>query len=380
MMRRAGILGALLATAVLLCAMPGLMRMPAYEGRADARLRPPKLRTLTVWLMPGDAGDRRLISQLCSAFEKEHKGVRIFLRMVTADEWEGENAVVPDAALFMNGEIPFPEKVFLPLVDATDSSGTFAGTPYAVPLWLAPNVLSLPQNWLEREPAALPRRDSLLAASTAVPQQDENPVLAADELPWGMLLQKNAVEKTEGVGWQQLLSCCPDELRAQLVSGVLGTAAEPPRSSAVPEEWATTRPYSRTATPTPAPPITTPAKVETLQKHLSRIQKGEALSAFVFPIAISDRVRYAALCRDSEDARAFLQFLMDHRADALAHALVPPQYEADVPDALLQALTAAFRTGVLPNAFAHTRQEILQLCAEGFARCEDPVRTLLGLR
>ena len=113
---------------------------------------------------------------------------------------------MPDAALFMNGEIPFPEKVFLPLVDATDSSGTFAGTPYAVPLWLAPNVLSLPQNWLEREPSALPRPDSLLAASTAVPQQDENPVLAADELPWGMLLQKNAVEKTEGVGWQQLLA------------------------------------------------------------------------------------------------------------------------------------------------------------------------------
>ena len=123
-----------------------------------------------------------------------------------------------------------------------------------------------------------------------------------------------------------------------------------------------------------------PARVETLSQHLSRLQKGEAVSAFVFPVAVSDRVRYAAICRDGEDARAFVQFLREHQGDALTHSLIPPGYEGDLPDALLQALAEAFRTGVLPNAFAHTRQEILQLCADGFARCEDPVRTLLLLR
>ena len=380
MMRRAGILGALLATAALLCAMPGLMRMPPGEGRADEKLRPPELRTLTVWLMPGDVGDRKLISQLCSAFEKERKGVRVFLRVVTADEWQGETAVLPDAALFTTGEISIPEKVFLPLTDVGDSSGQFAGVTYAAPLWLAPNVLSLPQSWLQRERTAAPKRDSLLAASTAVPQTEISELLTADELPWGMLLQKNAVEKPQGVGWQQLLACCPEGLRTQLRSGVLGTTVETPHSSAVPEEWVTTLPYSRTASPTPAPEITTPARVETLAQYLARIAKGEALSAYVFPMAVSDRVRYAALCRDNADARAFLQFLIAHQGDALAHNLVPPAYDGDAPGVLQQALTAAYQTGVMPNAFAHTRQEIQQLCADGFARGEEPVRTLLGVR
>lgn len=380
MMRRAGILGALLATAALLCAMPGLMRMPAGQGRADEKLRPPQLRTLTVWLMPGDVGDRRLISQLCSAFEKEQKGVRVFLRVVTADEFTGETAVLPDAALFTTGDLNIPEKVFLPLAEGSSSSGKFAGVPYAVPLWLAPNVLSLPQGWLQRDAAPGPKQDSLLAASTAVPQEDAGALLMADDLPWGMLLQKNAVEKPQGVGWQQLLACCPDQLRAQLVSAVLGNVSETPIPSAETEDWVTTLPYSRTASPTPMPPVTVPARVETLAQHQARIQKGESLSAYAFPTAVSDRVRYAALCRDSEDSRAFLQFLIGRQRDALAHALVPPQYEGDAPDTLLQALIAAFRTGTLPNAFAHTKPELQQLCADGFARCEDPVRTLLMLR
>ncbi len=379
-MRHAGTLSALLITAALLCAMPGLLQFPVQQGRADESLRPPELRTLTVWLMPGETGDRKLISQLCSAFEKERKGVRIFLRAVTADELEADNAVLPDAMLFTTGEISIPEKVFLPLADTADSSGRFAGVQYAVPLWLSPNVLSLPQSWLQRDAPAAPLRDSLLAASTAVPPENTNALISADELPWGMFLQKNAVEKPQGVGWQQLLACCPQELRAQLVSAVLGSGSQTPAPSPSPQDWVTTLPYSRTASPTPAPPVTTPARVETLAQHLSRVQKGEALSAFVFPTAFSDRVRYAALCRDSEDARAFLQFLLSHQGDALAHALIPPQYGDNVPDALLQALTEAFRTGALPNAFAHTRQEIQQLCADGFARCEDPVRTLLGLR
>ena len=380
MMRRAGILGALLATAALLCAMPGLMRMPAGSGRADDTLLPPRLRTLTVWLMPGDIGDRKLISQLCSAFEKERKGVRVFLRVVTADEWQGETAVLPDAALFTTGEIHFPEKVFLPLADGGDSSGQFAGTTYAAPLWLSPNVLSLPQSWLQREQTAVPKRDSLLASSTAVPQAEINELLTADELPWGMLLQRNAVEPPQGVGWQQLLACCPQELRAQLAAAMLGKGDGTPAPSDLPEEWVTTLPYSRTSSPTPAPQITTPARVEPLAQYQTRVQKGEPLTAFVFPTAVSDRVRYAALCRDSEDARAFMRFLMEHHVDALTHGLVPPKFEGDVPDALLQALVSAYRTGVMINAFAHTRQEIQQLCADGFARGEEPVRTLLGLR
>lgn len=379
-MRHAGVLSALLLTAALLCAMPGLLQTPRQQGRADERLRPAELRTLTVWLMPGDVGDRKLLNELCAAFEKERKGVRVFLRVVTADEWEGETSVLPDAALFTTGDILIPEKVLLPLKEASGSSGRFAGVQRAVPLWLAPNVLSVPQSWLQKGSSAVPKRDSLLAASTAVPQENADALLSADELPWGMLLQKGALETPEGVGWQQLLACCPAELRAQLVGTALGKGADRAAPSPEPEEWVTTIPYSRTASPTPAPPVTVPARVETLGEHQARLKKGEALSAFAFPVAVSNRVRYAALCRDGEDARAFVQFLTAHQGEALAHWLIPPGYEGESPDTLLQALTQAYRVCALPNAFVHTKEEIYQMCADDFARCEEPARTLLGLR
>ena len=379
-MRHAGVLSALLLTAALLCAMPGLVQPPAQQGRADERLRPAELRTLTVWLMPGDVGDRKLISQLCAAFEKERNGVRIFLRVATADEWSGDTAVLPDVALFETGDIVQPETIFLPLSGEEESSGMFADVQRAWPLWLAPNVLSIPQSWLRESPSATIRPDSLLAAATAIPAEEIRSVLSADDLPWGMLLQKGALAAPEGVGWQQLLTACPAELRAQLVARVLGMGSVSAVSTPEPEDWVTTLPITRGASPTPIPQVTTPARVETLAQHQSRLKNGEALSAFVLSPAVSSRVRYAALCRSGEDAQAFVQFLLAHQADALAHGLIPPGSDAQPADGLTQALLEAFRTAALPNAFAHTRQEIAQLCADGFARCEDPVRTLLGLR
>ena len=379
-MRHAGVLSALLLTAALLCAMPGLLNQPVEQDRADDRLRPAQLRTLTVWFLPGDVGDRKLVNQLCAAYEKEHKGVRIFLRVVTADELEGVSAVLPDAVLFQTGDIACPEKFFLPLAVEADASGRFAGVQRAVPLWFSPNVLSIPQSWLRKAAAQTPKPDSLLAVSTPIPQETADSLLPADDLPWGMLLQKGAIATPEGVGYQQLLSICPLQDRARLISAVLGLGTVPAAASPAPDGWVTTVPFSRSASPTPAPVITTPARVETLASHQARLKKGEVLAAHVLSPAVSDRVRYTALCRDGEDARAFLQFLLAQQEAALSHGLIPPGCEPEHPDALTQALITAYDSPALPNAFAHTHQERLQLCADGFARNEDPVRTLLGLR
>ena len=378
-MRHAGVLSALLLTAALLCAMPGLMQWPQQSGRADESLRPAQLRTLTVWLMPGDVGDRKLLGERCAAFEKEHDGVRIFLRVVTADEFTAENAVLPDVALFETGDLITPE-VFLPLADVSAVSGQSAGVQRAVPLWLSPNVLSIPQNWLHEAAQQTPKPDSLLAASTPVPTKETDALFSADELPWGMLLQKGAVEQPEGVGLQQLLSVCPMEERARMVSAVLGMGVQPALPTPAPSDWETTLPMSRSVSPTPLPLITVPARVETLMDHQTRLKKGESLSACVLTPAVSTRVRYAALCRDGKDARAFVQFLLSSHSSALSSGLIPPGCETVHADALIQALISAYHSPTLPNAFAHTRQEIQQLCQDGFARNEDPVRTLLGLR
>lgn len=375
-MRHAGVLSSLVLTAALLCAMPGLLKMPAQPNRADESLRPAQLRTMTVWLMPGEVGDRKLLGRLCAAFEKEHDGVRVFLRVVTADEFDGETAVLPDVALFETGDAIAPEKVFLPIGDAQAPSGSHAGTAYAMPLWLAPNVLSIPQAWLQNAPSAVPRADSLLAAATAVPLQENSGLVEAENVPWSMLIQPGAVAKPSGVGWQQLLASCPGELRARLVAGVLGMPAGTPSPTGA---LVTTLPVSRGASPTPMPAITTQARVETLAQHQSRIQSGEAFSAFVLSPSVSLHVRYAALCRDGEDAQAFVQYLTNHRQEALSSGLIAPGCILSA-DPLTNALEQAYQSAVLPNAFAHTKSELLQLCADDFARCADPVGTLLRLR
>ena len=91
-------------------------------------------------------------------------------------------------------------------------------------------------------------------------------------------------------------------------------------------------------------------------------------------------MRYAALCQTSEEALAFLRFLLASQEETLAHGLIAPGCTVSSADALTNELVQIFKEPVLPNAFAHTRQELLQLCQDGFLRGEDPVRTLLGLR
>ena len=115
--RRSGTLAALVLTALLMCAMPGLWQslQPADTNRMHPSLRPPQMRTLSVWLLSTEVPDGRLIRQLCSAFEKEQRGVRIFLRTVTLDELMAPEAVLPDAVLLATGSLPLAREVLLPL-------------------------------------------------------------------------------------------------------------------------------------------------------------------------------------------------------------------------------------------------------------------------
>ena len=95
--RRASLLLSLLMTAALIYLLPGIMSgLGSGDGnRMDERLRPARMRTLTVWLMPGGVNDRKLLNQACAAFEKQQSGVRVFLRTVTAEEWTAADAVRP---------------------------------------------------------------------------------------------------------------------------------------------------------------------------------------------------------------------------------------------------------------------------------------------
>ena len=275
-MKHAGVLSALLLTAALLCAMPSLCVWHESPSRAPDSLYPAQLRTLTVWLTPGDVGDRKLLSELCAAFEKQHKGVRIFLRIVSPEEYHAENAVLPDVALFETGTFSAVDRL-IPLADLSAASGQYRGAQLAVPLWLSPNVLTFPKSWLGQPFTQEAADSSLLAAGTPAPEQASDGLTHADDLPWSYLLQNGAIAQPEGVGWQQLMNLCPLNERERLRNAVLHTQAT--ASPSVTSSPPLSRPVSHGASPTPFPYAAGAARVETLGAYQAKIKKGEPLAA-----------------------------------------------------------------------------------------------------
>lgn len=320
-MKRGSALAALLVTAALMICWPGLMGSlaPSDDNRMAERLRPARLRTLTVWQVPGQVEDARLLSSLCAAFEKQNPGVRIFLRTAWPGEWNQADTVLPDVLLFGTGDVQEPQKLLLAL--APQEEQTFAcaqsgGSVYALPLWISPEVLAFPRSWGMESP------------------------------DWERLLGPEGLQLPEGVAMQQLLLSCPSRLRPAL------------------------RALEKETDRTPK------ARVMTLADY----GRTDGLSALALGPAASTRVRFAALCRDGDLARAFVAFLWDQRGQAAQRSLLPVAMTAE-GDGLMAALSALYNQHpTLPNAFAHTMEEIRSLCLDGFRRDVDPAETLLRLR
>ena len=116
-MRRGAVLSALLLTALLLYIWPGLLQglWTEEDNRMADELRPAQRRTLTLWWIPGEMGDQRCISRLCTRLEKETPGLRVFLRRADAEELTAPDVVLPDAVLLGTGDIVNPEQFFWPL-------------------------------------------------------------------------------------------------------------------------------------------------------------------------------------------------------------------------------------------------------------------------
>ena len=314
--RHTGTIAALLITAALFLAMPGLMKQEGDHNRMAESLRPARLRTLTVWLLPDGPEDRKLLGEICAAFEKQHKGARVFLRRVTADELYAQDGVLPDVVLFATGEISRPEEVLRPLAaEHPHPSAQYAAVTYAVPLWYAPELLCYPKAW-------------------------------GDD-PWTMLARPGMLKLPSGTALQRLMLTCPQAQRQMMIDAALGRIQPTP----VPQPARDSVPPKRGRTPTPAP-------TDAGQAHIAAKPAEDEMAIALTP-ETSSCVRYAALCRDGEDARVFLEMLVN----------------ADTAD-----FRRADASVILPNAFASTAEEIRQLCLDGFSRSDDPALTLLRLR
>lgn len=362
MSRYAGMLSALLLTALLFWLAPGLIAgHMADSGRTGESLKPPASRTMVVWVTSWQAGDRSLLSGLCSAFEKQRPGLRIYLRRADAEELHAPDAVLPDVVLHCAGEIVAPEEVLLPLAapevcpEGVLWSGRSRNVLYAVPLWYSPNVLCLPRSWLEAEPessageAAPQQTRAYFALETPMPTAAARP-LDTDNLPWRKLTEPGCLWADSAIGFTQLMMLCPASLRQEL-SRCAPCLTEPPKEAAV---------------------------IRSLQSHLAA-QDGRIPLAL--PTVTSLRVRYASLTGESEDAAAFLNYLCTAAEAAGEQHLAHTCGGAKAKEELLwQTLVLAQEGLLLPNAFAIPQQGIEELCLEDFTAAADPVATLLKLR
>ncbi|MDD3334354.1 MAG: hypothetical protein PHI98_02445 [Eubacteriales bacterium] len=363
-MRRSGLLSALLLTAALFCAMPGLLR--SFEStdanRMDERLRPAETRTLTVWVLGDELKDGGLLSSLCSDFEKEHRGLRVFLRRVTPEELEKEEAVLPELVFFQTGELISPERWFKPILQTEGIdpnallSGQSGGSLYAVPLWFSPNVLSIPAQWLKDSGAApaVTEPPSFFGLATSAPEIKPKETLTLETLPWSKLLASGALWIQQGIGAQQMLFVCPDGLENELIAAQSQQSADAKAARA----WS-------------------------LKAHGTAVKAGEALEAVPLLPAVSDQVRYLSFCKDSEDAKKLLTYLVTPAVQAKAQEAGYLAVSGNAPaySLLQQHLKESYQSGLLfPNAFAHTRQELNALCRDSLLRRVDPVETLLKLR
>lgn len=360
MSKYAGMLSALLLTALVLLLFPGLLsRQLSDTGRTDERLRPPEARTVVVWVTSWTPGDRALLSGLCTAYEKQNPGLRIYLRRADAAELYGEDAVLPDAVLYGHGEIAEPQKVLLPLAAPsgyTESavwSGTCGGTLYGLPLWYSPNVLCIPEQWLAAaQDGSVGQQEQSNAYFALKPPEPSPPAqpLTAENIPWQRLVECGALYADSAVGFTQLLHLCPGQLRSSLCA----------------------------VTPMLGQPGEDDAVIRSLQSHLAA-KDGRA--ALCLPAVTTFRVRYASLCSQSEDAAGFVRFLAGTARAAEENGLLHVIGCTEQAEGLLlQTAELAANGLLLPNAFSVGTAEAQQLCLEDFSRGIDPVATLLKLR
>ena len=407
--RRAGTLMCLVLTALTLWLLPGSLQalLAGRASRAPERLLPKETRRLIVWWIgPDDTDSARLLSRLLAAFEKETGDVRAYLRRADASELAADTAVLPDAVLFPAYALAGAEERLLALAgdlpvraDAL-CAGRSAQVQRAAPLWFSPGVLAVPEWALtDASPAATPEPAGWLSPrETPATPAPQGPWVYADSpahperIPWDALL--GHIAPPVGTALPQLVLCAPARLRAslagQLTQEAVAAEALPTPNGA---QEAAVPAVSCAGQATPAPtahgwPFAAPVAGRATPKPPAREQayrawrQGGSGAAFALVPAVCDRALFLGLCREGEAARELFAYLYSPAAqrEIAAHGLFSCARDAAWPadTEAARALGAVYASGlVLPNAFAHARQEADALCRAGLG---DPAAALLRLR
>ena len=117
------------ALSVLLLILSGVLAFYLHgQNRPIAGLSGDNRTLLRVWMLHSPGGAARWVETQLSAYERQHPGVLIYLRQVSADELTAEESLLPDVVLYRPGDIPDPDGLFLPISgDAPIFAGLLSG-------------------------------------------------------------------------------------------------------------------------------------------------------------------------------------------------------------------------------------------------------------
>ena len=159
---------AILLAAALILLTPALMNRPT-----DPRLPHAADRTLMrVWVTSSIGGGQAWLKEQLKAWEKRNPGVMTYLRTISPEEIDEENAVLPDLILYMPGDFSAPEEIFSPLSGALNAresllrAGKWRGQQYGLPLCYGAWVLVI-DSAVEPGSAATPAPTTLLGRPMA---------------------------------------------------------------------------------------------------------------------------------------------------------------------------------------------------------------------
>ena len=103
------------ALSVLLLILSGVLAFYLHgQNRPIAGLSGDNRTLLRVWVLHSPGGAARWVETQLSAYERQHPGVLIYLRQVSADELTAEESLLPDVVLYRPGDITDPDGLFLP--------------------------------------------------------------------------------------------------------------------------------------------------------------------------------------------------------------------------------------------------------------------------
>lgn len=164
---------------VLLLILSGVLAFYLHgQNRPIAGLSGDNRTLLRVWMLRTPGGAARWVETQLSAYERQHPGVLIYLRQVSADELTAEESLLPDVVLYRPGDIADPDGLFLPISgDAPIFAGLLSGgRQVAYPLCWGAWVLAVDSAY-DPQTAATPAPTTLLGHPSSTLSPEQTPAL-----------------------------------------------------------------------------------------------------------------------------------------------------------------------------------------------------------